>query len=329
VHPLVTRAEHIAEHVLFPAALTVDRADRIPERHLAALAAAGLYGIVGPSSAGGAEAPVGVFTDVVEALASGCLATAFVWLQHHGLVLALAGSDNLDLRAAWLTDLCSGRKRAGLALGGVRSGTSPLVATSTDRGWRLDGQVPWVTGWQQTDALHVLAISPPGELIGLLLESTPSSSLRATARSLVAANASGTVELGFDGHIVPFEHTLSRTPYAPPPVHDGGGRSNGSLALGVVRRCCALLGPGELDAELAVRRARLDSAEPETLAQARADAVELALRATAALIVTRGSRSITEEEHPQRLAREALFLSVFGSRPAIRAALLERLLPQR
>jgi len=54
---------------------------------------------------------------------------------------------------------------------------------------------------------------------------------------------------------------------------------------------------------------------------ARAAACELALRATAALVVTQGSGAILADHDAQRLAREALFLLVFGSRPPIREAL--------
>jgi hypothetical protein len=38
-----------------------------------------------------------------------------------------------------------------------------------------------------------------------------------------------------------------------------------------------------------------------------------------------GSRAVTVDQHAQRLAREALFLLVFGSRPGIKSALLRRL----
>jgi hypothetical protein len=38
-----------------------------------------------------------------------------------------------------------------------------------------------------------------------------------------------------------------------------------------------------------------------------------------------GSRSLLLDQHPQRLAREALFASVYALRPASREALLERL----
>ena len=61
------------------------------------------------------------------------------------------------------------------------------------------------------------------------------------------------------------------------------------------------------------------------MAEARAAASELAVRAAAALAVGDGSRSVTVDHHPQRLAREALFLLVFGSRPGIKSALLRRL----
>jgi alkylation response protein AidB-like acyl-CoA dehydrogenase len=102
-------------------------------------------------------------------------------------------------------------------------------------------------------------------------------------------------------------------------------RMNGSLALGVTARCCALMGPGPFDDELVAARVELDAANPPDLPAARARASELAMRAATALTVTLGSRSILMDQHAQRLAREALFLLVFGSRPPIRAELLRRL----
>ncbi|MGH9005373.1 MAG: hypothetical protein ACRDYV_19800, partial [Acidimicrobiia bacterium] len=58
---------------------------------------------------------------------------------------------------------------------------------------------------------------------------------------------------------------------------------------------------------------------------ARAAASELAARAAITLVAATGSTSILRDRHPQRLAREALFLLVFGSRPPIKAALLDLL----
>ena len=98
-------------------------------------------------------------------------------------------------------------------------------------------------------------------------------------------------------------------------------RANGSLALGLAARCCELIGPGPLDEQLASCRAALDTAGPDAMPAARAAACELALRATAALVVSQGSTAILADQDAQRLAREALFLLVFGSRPPIRQSL--------
>jgi hypothetical protein len=96
----------------------------------------------------------------------------------------------------------------------------------------------------------------------------------------------------------------------------------------VAGRCVRLLSPGPLDDEVTACRDRLDAAlgtGPEPMALARAAASELAWRAATALAVRDGANSITVDQHPQRLAREALFLLVFGSRPAIKRALLHQL----
>ena len=139
---------------------------------------------------------------------------------------------------------------------------------------------------------------------------------------MVAVMASSTVQLSFAGHRVPPERVTATLPFAQWPSRDAAGlRANGSLALGLAARCCELIGPGPLDEQLAQVRTALDSAGPDAMPGARAAACELALRATAALVVSQGSSAILAGQDAQRLAREALFLLVFGSRPPIRQAL--------
>ncbi len=156
----------------------------------------------------------------------------------------------------------------------------------------------------------------------LILDAAAQPGLTASRQRLAAVNASATVRLGFDGVMVPAERFVSQEPFDPAAsLRPDRLRINGSLALGVAGRCGRLLGPGPLDDELAACRARLDdalSADVAAMAQARAAASELAVRAAAALAVWHGSTSIMADPHPQRLAREALFLLVFGSRPAIK-----------
>jgi alkylation response protein AidB-like acyl-CoA dehydrogenase len=134
--------------------------------------------------------------------------------------------------------------------------------------------------------------------------------------------ASSTVQLRFASHPVPAGRVTATLPLAQWTSRDAAGlRSNGSLALGLTARCCALIGPGPLDGQLAQCRAALDTADPAAMPAARAAACELALRATAALVVSQGSSAILADQDAQRLVREALFLLVFGSRPPIKEAL--------
>jgi hypothetical protein len=142
------------------------------------------------------------------------------------------------------------------------------------------------------------------------------------------------VGLRYDGLLVPDDRVVSRVPRTDFlaaqifPI-----RLNGSLALGVARRCALLLEEagcgdradrirGDVDA---VRR-RLDAGmvDRSALMEARADASQLAVRASAALIAAEGGRSLLTSDHAQLLARNALFTLVAASRDDLKASLLDR-----
>jgi alkylation response protein AidB-like acyl-CoA dehydrogenase len=316
-------ARALAEDVLFPRALETDAADLLPVQNLDELAAAGLYGLAGPVEAGGSDADFQTVCTLIEELAGGCLTTTFVWIQHHGVVLPVRFSERPEICGRWLEPLCSGATRGGIALGGLRP--EPLLrAQRTEDGWLLSGSSPWVTGWGRVDVLHVAARNEDDNVVYALVDARESATLRVLPQRLVAVNASGTVQTHFDGHLVPDERVTGVVPFDANvgiEVH----RINGSLALGVIGRCCRLLGPSPLDKELDAARAALDGATIETIWAARAATSELAVRAAATLTVSEGSGSILLDRHAQRLAREAFFLLVFATRPPLRSALLERL----
>ncbi|MGH2451092.1 MAG: acyl-CoA dehydrogenase family protein, partial [Candidatus Limnocylindria bacterium] len=113
---ILAAAHRVADEVLFPAAIRTDSSALVPLESLDALAEAGLYGIVGPPEAGGLGADFGTLCDVVEILAGACLATAFIWVQHHSAVRAVAATETPGLAARFLEPLCRGRLRAGVAL---------------------------------------------------------------------------------------------------------------------------------------------------------------------------------------------------------------------
>jgi alkylation response protein AidB-like acyl-CoA dehydrogenase len=319
----VARARTLADELLFPAAGAVDAAGVVPGGHLDALADAGLYGLTGPVDAGGLGADAATVAAVVEALASGDLATTFVWLQHLGVVGAVADGP-AGLRAAFLPNLSAGRCRGGVALqAATRPGPAAVGVRREGKDLVLDGRVPWVTGWGHVDVLLVAARDPDDDVCFVLLDAVAGPTLAAVPQRMVAVTASATVELAWSAHRVPTDRLVRTVPLAELRAGDAAGlRTNGSLALGLVARCARLLGPSPLDRDLAAVRTRLDAAGPGELPAARAAASALAHRATGLLVAATGSRAVLAGAHAERLAREALFLLVFGSRPAIREALV-------
>ena len=323
---IVEAAQRVADEVLFERAVETDRSELVPKSNLDALAAIGLYGFIGAPDAGGLGCDFPTACEVVETIAGGCLTTAFVWAQHLSPTWLLSAREHDAMRQEWLPRLCTGEIRAGIALSAFRPERPHVAATPAEGGgWTFDGVAPWVTGWGRNDILLTSALSADGRLVRAFVDSRAGATLSAQRLELVAANASGTVQLTFSRLVVPRDRVVSVEPYTAPPAYDGGGRLNGSLSLGVARRCCALIGPSPLDDELTARRAQLNAATDETMAEARAAATELAVRAATALVVTAGSSALLMTHHAQRLARESIFLLTFGTRPSIRAGLLREL----
>jgi alkylation response protein AidB-like acyl-CoA dehydrogenase len=326
---VLAAARGLADDLLFPEAMRVDGLDALPVGHLDALAALGLYGAPAPVRAGGLGLDLAATCAVVEELAGGCLTSTFVWLQHRGLVMTLAAEGTPGaLRDRWLGPACRGEVRGGIALTGLIPGPPLLRARPSAGGWRLDGVAPWVTGWGLIDLLLVLARGPGDSIVSLILDAAAHPGLTVTRQRLSAVNASVTVRLGFADVAVPAERFAGQESFDPAEsLRPDRMRVNGALALGLAGRCARLLGPGPLDGEVDACRERLDAAvaaDATAMAEARAAASELAVRATAALAVREGSRAVAVDQHPQRLAREGLFLLVFGSRPEIKSGLLRR-----
>ena len=209
-------ARELADQVLFPGAMRVDRLDVLPEALLDGLALAGLYGAPAPAEVGGLGLSLTEVGRVVEELASGCLAAAFVLIQHFRLLATLASpAAPAQLRDRWLTAACQGRVRSGVALTGLIPGPPQLRADLGEGGWRLDGTAPWVTGWGLTDVVEVVARGPDDTVVTLIMDAAAQPGLTVTRQRLAAVDASVTVRLGFDGVVVPPDRFAGQEPFDP------------------------------------------------------------------------------------------------------------------
>jgi alkylation response protein AidB-like acyl-CoA dehydrogenase len=328
---VVEQVEVVAEEVLFPAAQEVDRAARVPEGHLRALAEAGAFGV--NTSCTAAER-----RQVHRILGGACGATYFVWAQHEAPIRLLSFSGNEALRDRWLDRLLAGEVVGGTAFAHLRRPDPPMVRAVPDGdGWRLEGEAPWATSWGMASIFSIGAITPSGSVLWVLL---PADRLTASEPlELAVMQATATVRLRFDAMPVGTEDVLLELDR---PLWDGldasiGNRGNPAVQ-GLTARALALLEQGgdagvevatalrlELEHVVAVNDALADAADEgqvdvPAMAAARADALELATRATVALLTATGGRGVELTNPAQRLVREAAFYAVQGQTAAGRAA---------
>jgi alkylation response protein AidB-like acyl-CoA dehydrogenase len=299
----------------------------VPGAVLDALADAGLYGLLGPVEMGGLGAGPEVTAAVFEALGGGSLATAFVWVQHHTTVRAMAESTN-EHRQEWLPALCSGRTRSGIAVAALRRpGPPTMVAEPDGDGVVLSGFAPWVTGWGLIDVLLVAARDGE-DVIWVLVDATTGPALQVHRLALAALDSSSTVRLRVDGLAVPASRIVGRQLYSEWRAGEVPGLArSGFLAIGVAQRCVRLLGDqaGDLSRIVDHARRRLLEVDRDSVVTARVEASVTSLRAATALVAAGGGRSIEVNQPAQRLAREAMFLVVFAQTEEIRRSQLRYL----
>ncbi|MCX6469821.1 MAG: acyl-CoA/acyl-ACP dehydrogenase [Corynebacteriales bacterium] len=327
-------ARDVVDSVLAPAAGEVDASGKIPVGHFEALARAGLFGAaLGDDRAHLAE--------IAETVISGCLATGFVWAQHHGVALAVARSPRGDLLPA----LRSGEVIAGVSYAGMASHGQTLRARRTDTGYVLSGSSAFVTGWGVIDMIGAWAHEESTGEVHLFAIGRPelSAGLTATPLDLVAAQASNTVSLDWDDVEVAADRLVTTMPADRRP--QGANmtiRLNAALALGICRSALRELdavaarnfefadAAAAARAEVARVRTDLDASidDGAALYRHRAAANDLAMRLATSVAAAAGSRSVLTGSTPARLVREALFCAVCASRPAIRDEMLVRLLPE-
>ena len=331
-HPLVDRAREVAETVLYPAALDVDGTGVIPDSHWRNIAEAGLYGIAAPASTSGRNLEFAEIIEILEVMASGCLATTFTWIQHHGLLAALSASANIALSDEFLGDLSAGRMKGGVAFAGAVPVPPRMRCERVDGGWRLAGHAPFVSGWGVIDVIQVSAGDvDTGDIVSGLVSAGAQAGIVAVApQPLFVADATSTVSIDVEGLVIPDDRVVSRVTRADFIANQNfGSRLNGTLPVGVTRRCIALLdeqpeAARRLREQAAAVRGRLDAglADSAALLAARAEAAELAVRAGSAVVAAGGGAALLRGSAAQLQARNAVFTLVAASRPELKRALV-------
>jgi alkylation response protein AidB-like acyl-CoA dehydrogenase len=340
-HPAVEAAHALGESLLRPHAERVD-VEGVPRSHIDALAAAGLLGVTAPEEFGGSDCSLAVMREITEELAAADASTWFVWTQHHTPVRTIARGSNLELRSRLLPSLASGASLAGVAFTHLRRPGPPAVeATRDGAGWRLSGDIAWLTSSELADVFLVGAQAGLDVVwVAVPLRGRPQ--VQARPLALAAMGGTSTVGVRLDGLRVNESDVVLVESLDEWRSVDAARTSDVSPSvLGVAAEAARRLAerPDPASQELAATvTARLDELrrtayalmDDETGAveqrlRLRAQAHELAVQVTAGLVAAGAGRSMLLDQPAQRLARVALFLQVQGQAAPAREATLRRL----
>jgi len=348
VHSALTAARRLAGELLAPRAASVDVAG-VERASLDALAGAGLYGLLGPREYGGGEAPPAVIREVNEVLSGACGSTWFVLTQHTLPLVMTSRTDNAPLKERMLAGLCTGALCSGVAVAHVRRPGPPAVrAVRAGTGWRVDGTVAWCTGWGLVDVMLLAAQTAANDLVFALIPAAERAGLRAAEElALAAMNGTRTYRLELDGlavadadvvAVVAREEWLAvdaaKTANVTPAVF--GVLHAVTHALDKIGEQRDLAAARTLAATLAAEGAQIRASAyaliDDVPAQERVDdrlacraaALELTVRASAALVAAGAGSAMMLSAAPQRWAREALFHLVQASTRPVREATLAR-----
>ena len=346
---LLERADRVLREEVAPRAQAMDGDPAALAKGVAALAREGMLALKRPEEFGGPALPdpeVRRFQEIV-ARYSGAL--AFLQTQHQGVSGMLAGSPNRALAEEYLPLMADGGRMVGVGFSQLRRPGPPMVtATPVEGGYRIDGRVPWVTGFgffgefvvgaQLEDGRAVFGLAPLYETP----EVRPSSPMR-----LAAMQAAGTVTVEIDGFVLPEARTIAIRPAG---WISGSDEINiaqqGSFALGCAQAGLDVLaanaerrGLAFADAAHERLQADLDAiheeaerwagrASSENVAERldlRARMIETMVRCAHAAVVS-SSGAANSVEHPaQRIYREALVFSVSAQTGPIMEATLGRI----
>lgn len=333
-----------------PRAQAIDRDPEALRVALTGLAERDLMAMKRPLEFGGPEMPEPLFRRFQEEVARASGALAFLQTQHQSAVSMLARSDNRPLVEEYLPRMGNGGRFVGIGFSQLRRPGPPAMrAEPVEGGYVLDGEVPWITGWDFYEEFLIGAQLPNGDAVFAPVPLRDGAGVTVSPpMELAAMGSANTVSASFEGFFLPAPRVAFIRPAGWIKNNDQINIAlQGHFAIGCAqagidvvraaaerRGACFLSEAAEaLQKELeACRQATAEaqkSVDEETTEErltVRAWAIDLAARAAHAA-VTASSGAANSLHHPaQRIYREALVYTVSAQTTPIMEATLRRLI---
>lgn len=346
---LLEKVDRVLREEVAPRAEAMDGAPAALAEGLATLAREDLLALKRPEAFGGPNLPDPEIRRFQETVARYSGALAFLQTQHQGVSGMLAGSPNQALAEAYLPQMGNGGKLVGVGFSQLRRPGPPIVrAERIDGGYRIEGRVPWVTGFGFYGEFVVGAALPDGQAVFGLVPLVETETVHPTPpMRLAAMAAAGTVAVGLDGFFLSDDRVIAVRP---------AGWISGNDEINIAQQGSFALGCAQAGIDVLARNAErrhLDFAEQaraslqteldeirgeaerwagqatsENVAERldlRARMIDVMVRCAHAAVVS-SSGAANSLDHPaQRIFRESLVFSVSAQTGPIMEATLDRI----
>ncbi|PSN18139.1 acyl-CoA dehydrogenase [filamentous cyanobacterium CCP5] len=280
-------------------------------------------------------------------------ALAFLQTQHQSAGGFIATGCNEQLKQGYLPAMVRGQRRVGIGFSHLRRPVPPLRAVPVADGYRLTGEVPWVTGDRLFDEFVGAATLASGEAVfGLLPLRELATSGQITISepmALAALEVTRTVRVAFDNWLLPSDRVIDIKPTGW--IHHSDrqgvlkatsfafGAAQGAISVmeqALERKNWSQLVPlveslqAELDQALQhCLDGLMDGATTDAVVnrqrRLRAAAIALAGRCAQAAVATSGGAANGQNHPAQRIYREVLVFTVSGQTPELAGAIVESL----
>ncbi|MDJ0660266.1 MAG: acyl-CoA dehydrogenase family protein [Crocosphaera sp.] len=343
------RIESYLQNDVAPFATEIDQSPDALKKVLQGLIEQSLLSVRIPQSWGGLGLDLETFYLLQQLLAQYSGALGFLQLQHQGAVNGIIKSENKALKQQYLPRIVKENLLCGLGFSQLRRTGKPMItATPIESGYEINGQIPWITGFNFFDYFILGATLPNGQEIRGIVPFTPSSQVRfSEPMQLGAMQSTNTVTATFEHYFLPAENIVSIDQVGA--IHDNDKKVvlyPSFLVLGCAKAGLNIVKKvvetkpldfieeayNHLDEEWHICHSKIRKA---IQTDNRSFADDLALRvwsinlaqrcSQAAVTVSSGAANYAN--HPaQRVYREALVFSVFAQTTDIMQATLEQVM---
>lgn len=339
-NPIISTLENYLQSIISPQATILEQSTPPLKQALINMGDRNLLGLRIPESYGGlgCEAADYYYCQMLIARYSGVL--AFLQTQHQSAGNQLANSDNNALKEKYLPAMAKGKVLIGLGFSQIRRNGDPVMkAIPVEGGYQLDGEIPWVTGFDYFSEFIIGAILPnKKELYGLVPLKNTTQDLGGKITfskpiDLVAMKSANTVTAKVEKWFLADDNVVKINPANS--IHENDLKNvlhHGFFALGCAQAALDILQVNyekkqllflqetgdylrqELDncTQKMLQALSSDNYSFEEKLKLRVAAINLALKASQTAVISSSGAASYIHHSANRIYREALIFSVFG-----------------